>query len=147
MMRIKIETKVQASLNEVKAGFTDELFLKLNPPFPPVKLEKFDGCKTGDQVVIILNFILFKQTWISDITEDKEENGSWYFVDQGTKLPFFLSKWRHHHGVKSESIGSKIIDDITYSTGTLLTDLIIYPLLYGQFLYRKPIYKKVFSQK
>ncbi len=146
-MRITIKTAVQSALKEVMDGFTDELFLKLNPPFPPVKLEKFDGCQTGDQVIIELNFIVFKQKWISDITEDKVEENRWYFVDQGVKLPFFLSKWRHHHEVILRNGGSLIIDDITYSTGTILTDLIMFPLLYGQFLYRKPIYKKVFSQK
>lgn len=143
-MRIQIKTKVDASLEKVKQGFTEDLFLSLNPPFPPVKLLQFDGCQTGDQVALELNFILFKQMWVSDIIKDDLNESSWYFIDQGIKLPFFLSSWKHHHGVKRESEGSTIIDDITFSTGTILTDLFMYPLLLGQFLYRKPIYKKFF---
>lgn len=145
-MRLKIKTQVNASLKEVKDGFTQELFLTLNPPFPPVKLLQFDGCKAGDQVALELNFILFKQRWISDIITDEHVDGRWYFIDEGIKLPFFISKWRHHHEVKQmPSGGSVIIDDIYFTTGVVISDLIMYPLLYGQFLYRKPIYKRVFS--
>lgn len=143
-MQLTIRTQVKASLDQVERGFTQDLFLSLNPPFPPVKLLNFDGCKTGDKVVLELNFILFKQQWVSDITEDFRDESSWYFVDVGTKLPFFLKKWQHHHGVKKTDAGSMIIDDITFSTGTILSDLLMYPFLYGQFLYRKPIYKKKF---
>ncbi|MEO9869841.1 SRPBCC family protein [Ekhidna sp.] len=144
-MRIKIKTKVSSTKERVKEGFTRDLFMSLNPPFPPVKLLKFDGCGTGDKVALELNFLLFKQKWISDITEAYEDEKSWYFVDQGSRLPFFLKKWRHHHGVEKAGSGSIIIDEITFSTGTVLTDALMYPLLYGQFLYRKPIYKRKFS--
>lgn len=143
-MKIQIETKVAASLKKVKEGFTKDLFLSLNPPFPPVKLLQFDGCKAGDKVVLELNFLLFKQQWISDIIEDHQSEKSWHFIDIGTKLPFFLSQWKHQHGVESTGSGSIIIDDIDFSTGFLLTDLVMYPLLYFQFLYRKPIYKRLF---
>ena len=144
-MKLRIETKVRASLKEVKSGFTKDLFLRLNPPFPPVKLIEFGGCEKGDKVVLELNFILFKQHWISDITEDQQAEKRWYFVDIGSKLPFFLKSWRHHHEVQSNQTGSVIIDDITFTTGTLITDLIMYLPLYGQFLYRKPIYKSIFK--
>ncbi len=144
-VRIQIATKVGASRDAVKAGFTKELFLSLNPPFPPVKLLEFGGCKTGDKVSLELNFIFFKQHWVSDIIEDNEDASGWYFVDKGIKLPFFLKRWQHRHVVKDSPDGSLIIDDIHFSTGTILSDLFMYPLLFGQFLYRKPIYKKLFK--
>lgn len=144
-MNIKISTQVGASLKKVQEGFTQELFLSLNPPFPPVKLLQFDGCKEGDHVALELNFILFKQQWISDIVEDDEDDNSWFFVDKGVQLPFFLRKWEHKHIVEKHEEASLIIDDISFSTGFLLTDVLIYPLLYAQFLYRKPIYKKLLS--
>lgn len=144
-MKINITTQVRAPLAQVKDGFTQELFLALNPPFPPVKLVRFDGCQTGDQVELVLNFVLFKQQWVSDITEDCEELNRWYFVDVGTKLPFFLKSWKHHHEVVEVENSSKITDTITYSTGTLFTDLLMYPFLLGQFLYRKPIYRSHLS--
>lgn len=143
-MRLKIATQVKASLPQVQAGFTKELFLALNPPFPPVKLLQFDGCKKGDKVALELNFILFKQQWISDITDDQDDGKNWFFIDQGVKLPFFLESWKHHHAVESNELGSLVIDDITFSTGTILLDLLMYPALFLQFLYRKPIYKKRF---
>ena len=144
-MRIKITTKVNVSLEKVKEGFTEDLFLSLNPPFPPVKLLQFDGCKTGDKVVLELNFILFKQQWVSDITEDAENKQEWFFVDQGIELPFFLKSWKHRHVVEQHNHRSLIIDDITFSTGTILTDFLLYPALFGQFLYRKPVYKRIFN--
>lgn len=144
-MNLRISTQVKASLKTVQSGFTKDLFLSLNPPFPPVKLLQFDGCKSGDKVVLELNFIFFKQRWVSDIKEDAEAENRWYFIDEGTQLPFFLKTWRHHHSVEQRDNGSVIIDDITFSTGTLLTDLFMYPALLGQFLYRKPVYRKVFA--
>lgn len=144
-MKIQIKTTVGASLEEVKKGFTEDLFLSLNPPFPPVKLLQFDGCKTGDKVALELNFILFKQKWISDIVEDQETEESWFFLDVGTQLPFFLSRWKHHHGLEKSGSGSIVIDDIDFSTGFFLSDLLMYPLLYFQFIYRRPIYKKHFQ--
>ncbi len=143
-MQLKVKTVVSADLKTVKEGFTQELFLALNPPFPKVKLARFDGCKKGDKVSLVLNFLLFKQHWNSDIIEDKQTEKKWLFVDVGVKLPFFLKKWRHQHEVISNHKGSTIVDDINYTTGTILTDLLMWPLMAGQFLYRKPIYKNRF---
>jgi ligand-binding SRPBCC domain-containing protein len=143
-VNIQIKTKVKASLEKVKEGFTENLFLSLNPPFPPVKLIQFDGCITGDKVVLELNFIFFKQKWISNIVSAFEDDTTWSFTDIGTQLPFFLRAWNHHHRVEKAASGSIIIDDITFSTGMMVTDILMYPILYGQFLYRMPIYKKRF---
>jgi len=144
-MRLSIKTIVSAGIPQIKEGFTADLFLKLNPPFPPVKLLTFDGCKRGDIVHLRLNFILFKQEWVSEITDEGETPDEWYFVDEGTTLPFFLKKWRHHHRIcKVSESQSAIIDDFTYSTGTLLSDILLYPALFIQFIYRRPIYKRIF---
>jgi ligand-binding SRPBCC domain-containing protein len=145
VMKLKINTTVKSPWQKVVAGFTEELFLALNPPFPPVKLLQFDGCKKGDIVSLQLNFILFKQTWESHITHDNETSESFEFIDIGVKLPFFLKKWTHVHTIKAAKDGSVIGDDIEYSSGTILTDLLLYPVLYGQFLYRKPIYQRIFK--
>jgi ligand-binding SRPBCC domain-containing protein len=146
-MKIKIATQVKSEWKKVVSGFTKELFVKLNPPFPPVVVKQFDGCIKGDKVVLELNFLLFKQEWVSDIIESVEDENGFSFIDVGVKLPFFLSRWRHHHIIKKrEDGGTTIIDDIDFSTGSLLTDLLFYPILYGQFLYRKPIYRKIFSR-
>ncbi len=147
-MRLKISTKVRQHHIKVKNGFTKDLFLSLNPPFPPVKLLKFDGCKQGDQVVLELNFILFKQKWVSDIVYDLTDDQIFEFIDVGVRLPFFLKEWKHHHIVKKvNDKESEIIDDITFKSPLGILDFILYPVLYVQFLYRKPIYKKLFKAK
>ncbi|CAD5270426.1 MULTISPECIES: hypothetical protein [unclassified Imperialibacter] len=146
-MKIKIRTRVKADLQTVREGFTDKLFLKLNPPFPPVKLLRFDGCKKGDKVELELNFIFFKQTWESLITHDLSNETVFSFVDEGVRLPFFLNNWKHHHINEAiENGGASITDEIEFTTPTLLTNLLFYPVLYLQFLYRKPIYRKVFGK-
>ncbi|MEQ8552646.1 MAG: hypothetical protein RIC53_08340 [Cyclobacteriaceae bacterium] len=143
-MQIKIETLVNADLTSVKKGFNQDLFLALNPPFPKVKVLQFDGCRKGDTVSLKLDFLVFSQVWASHIIEEEFTDQSWYFVDRGVTLPFFLKSWKHKHLVKKKGIQSLVIDNINYTTGTVLTDLLMLPVLYLQFLYRKPIYRKHF---
>ncbi|WP_373493562.1 hypothetical protein [Aquiflexum sp.] len=144
-MKINIETEVQQDYLKVKDGFNQSLFSKLSPPFPPVKLLRFDGSKKGDLVSLKLNFIFFKQKWTSNITEDKTTDREFYFVDKGVELPFFLKEWQHKHRIIKTGEGSIIRDEITYKSRFSLMTLMLYPALYLQFLYRKPIYKKIFK--
>jgi ligand-binding SRPBCC domain-containing protein len=144
-MRIRIITDVNQSVSKVFEGFNETLFLQLSPPFPPVKLLRFDGCKKRDEVHLQLSFIFFKQQWISVITEFQNNEGEIYFIDEGISLPFFLKSWKHKHLIKTHQSTTQIIDDIEFSTGTTITNMLFYPLLYLQFLYRKPIYKKLFK--
>ena len=144
-MKFSVATKVNQEAIEVWNGFDKELFLKLSPPFPKVRLIQFDGSSKGDTVGLELNFVLFRQKWISDITENEENEKEIYFIDQGRTLPFFLSRWKHVHRILKKSKGSVILDEINFSTGFILTDILFFPLLYLQFIYRKPIYKREFS--
>ena len=151
-MRLRLVTQVHQSLPTVWAGFNLALFERLNPPFPPVKVIRFDGCLRGDVVHLRLNFLLFQQDWISHIVDQQQTDTEIFFVDKGIQLPFFLSFWQHHHGllrVIDEKNGNQtsIIDDITFKTPFLLTDYILYPLLWLQFAYRRPIYRRVFGQQ
>lgn len=145
-MQIKITTSVAQDYLSVKSGFTEDLFLALNPPFPKVRLQQFDGCKKGDIVSLKLNFIFFKQVWESVITDDETNEKEFRFIDEGTKLPFFFKYWRHHHRVIADGEGARIIDDITFKTPLLIPEFLMYPALYLQFLYRKPVYKKYFKK-
>ncbi|MDO6439855.1 hypothetical protein Q4534_20680 [Cyclobacterium sp. 1_MG-2023] len=146
-MKINLSTKVDQNYMKVKEGFNAELFKALNPPFPPVKLLRFDGSSPGDLVSLALNFIFFKQVWTSKITADHLDEKEYFFVDEGIKLPFFLKKWRHKHRIVADgSEQSIIIDEIMFSSPNPILDYLIYPVLYFQFSLRKPIYKKVFSK-
>ncbi len=145
-LHLKINTKVPLPAGKVLSGFSRALFLSLNPPFPPVKLLRFDGCKKGDLVELELNFLLFRQRWVSEITDDYDRPKELGFVDVGTKLPFFLSEWTHRHRIlKLSEQESMIVDDISYSGGGVVLSLLLYPALWLQFVYRKPIYRKWFS--
>jgi ligand-binding SRPBCC domain-containing protein len=145
-MKLKLSTRVDQSADEVWKGFNEDLFLKLAPPFPKVKLLQFDGSTKGDKVGLELNFLIFRQKWISDIIENGENENEIYFIDKGVELPFFLSKWQHRHIIRKLKDGAEIVDDIEFSTGTILTDFFMFPGLFLQFLYRKPVYKRVFRK-
>lgn len=145
-MEINIETKVEQDYLKVKEGFDESLFRKLSPPFPPVKLLRFDGSSKGDLVTLELNFIFFKQKWTSEITDDRTDEKEFYFIDEGIALPFFLKSWRHKHRIIKTGDGSIIRDEISYSGPFGLMTILLYPALFLQFLYRKPIYKKLFKK-
>ncbi|TFV95813.1 hypothetical protein E4S40_06210 [Algoriphagus kandeliae] len=145
-MKLQLETHVQQDYLTVKDGFDESLFKRLSPPFPPVKLLRFDGSKKGDVVSLELNFIFFKQKWTSDITEDHTDEKEFYFIDQGTELPFFLKKWTHKHRVIRKEEGSIIRDEIEFEGPNFLLTFLLYPALWVQFVYRKPIYRKIFRK-
>ncbi len=141
-MKINISTPVSQSIDQVWAGFDQHLFSKLAPPFPPINLLRFDGSEVGDEVHLELNLIFFKQVWASLITENVKTEEEIYFVDEGIKLPFFLKYWRHKHRIVKSGIQAHIIDEITFESPF---GFLLYPVLYLQFMYRKPIYKKIFA--
>ena len=148
-MRFNISTTVGQLPAQVFEGFTEDLFLKLAPPFPPVKLLRFDGCKIGDVVQVRLNFIFFKQIWESHIIDAGIAEDEIFFIDKGIKLPFFLGYWQHKHFIRRNTDNtSSIIDAIEFKSpwGKVL-DFLLFPTIYVQFYYRKPIYKRVFSKK
>jgi len=145
-MHLRLKTKVDQNFLSVKEGFNEELFLSLNPPFPPVKLQEFGGCSKGDIVHLELNFIFFKQDWKSEITFDNTSDSVFEFIDEGVALPFFLSSWKHHHIVnKISDKQAEIVDDIRFKSPFILMDFLLFPVLWLQFAYRKPIYRKIFK--
>ena len=145
-MKLTVRTTVQQPYLKVKEGFNEALFRKLNPPFPKVNLRRFDGCEKGDVVDMELEFLLFQQEWESHITDNDTTADYFFFQDEGKKLPFFLKHWKHRHWVKKiDAYSSQIIDDVFFSTGNYLTDLLLFPVMKAQFLYRQPVYRKVFG--
>lgn len=144
-MRLLLRTDVNQSLEQVAAGFDEKLFEELAPPFPRVELERFDGSKQGHIVAMTLHIGPIKQRWVSEIVANGETEKEWYFIDEGRKLPSPLKAWQHRHRLRRlPSGGTRIIDDITYSTGSWLLDSLLYPALLAQFLYRKPVYRRIF---
>jgi ligand-binding SRPBCC domain-containing protein len=146
-MTFSISTNVAQSYLEVAQKFDLQLFEALAPPFPKVKVVRFDGCKKGDEVRIEMSILGLKQQWNALIVEQAENDTEWYFIDEGTALPFPLKYWRHRHRVVHQTDGtSRIIDEITYQTPFRIMDFLTFPLFYLQFAARKPIYQKYFSK-
>lgn len=154
-MRILFRTNVEQSYKDVAAGFTRDLFERLSPKNPPVKIQRFDGCKLGDEVHIEMFLPIINRTemWTSRIVKAGEITGhdtftdEWYFIDTGIQLPFFLTSWRHVHRVlKTEDDGGAVIlDDIEYRSPWYLLPF-VHLVLSGQFAARQPIYKEYFKR-
>lgn len=144
-MKIKISTQVESGVKQVWDNFDMNLLKKLAPPFPLMKVLRYDGNKKGDIVSFELSFLLFKQIWTSEITESYENGKHAYFIDEGVQLPFFLKEWHHKHLIEENGENAEIIDLIHYKTPFIWLDYLMYPLMYAQFAYRIPIYKRFFK--
>ena len=57
-MKINVSTPVEQDIQYVWDNFNVKLFQALNPPFPPVKVLRFDGSEKGSEVHLELNFLL-----------------------------------------------------------------------------------------
>ena len=146
MLSFTLSSPVKAPLSYIKEHFTSDLLLKLSPPFPQVSLERFDGCKKDDQVILKINLLLTKLTWSSLITAENNTTEEWYFVDEGVEMPFGLRFWRHKHRViEVNPLHSLIIDEISFDTGMTFLNYLLFPFLWGMIFYRKPLYKKYLS--
>ena len=147
-MRVTLQTAVMQLPTQVMAGFTRELFLALAPPFPKLRLRRFDGCRTGDRVEIELDTLVKRLPWTSLITEDGVlPDGTHYFVDEGQTLPPPLRYWRHRHLIQpGPRGGSIIVDALEYRTASRVLDVLIYPAMWAQFAWRKPIYRRWFGR-
>lgn len=143
-MKLKLVTHVSQPPQRVWQGFDERLFNKLAPPFPRAKLLRFDGSTTGDVVEVELQFGLFKQRWQSLIVEHGQDSQAFWFVDEGKQLPFFLKSWRHRHVIEAAGSGSNIVDDIEYRSPYFALDYMLWPAMWLQFAYRKPIYRREF---
>ena len=146
-MKIHFQTEVGASLELVKAGFDQNLFLQLKPPVLKLHLDRFDGCTKGCEVHLRTGLPGLLQSWISVITEDQLSPDHWHFVDEGKLLPFPLNHWRHHHEVRRIPGGGSVIEDrIHYSSGNPLLDALLFPSLWWVFSGRGVVYRRVFGE-
>lgn len=146
-MKILIRTKIEKNFQVIFSKFNLDLFKALKPPLLNLEVERFDGCKPGDEVHLKMDlFGLMNQKWISHITKDFRSEYEIYFVDVGFLLPPPLKKWTHIHRIeKIDELSSFVTDDIEFTSGHTALDLLIYPVLYSMFMFRKPIYKRELS--
>lgn len=145
-MQLYLKTSVAENYRSVFNAFDEELFLKLSPPYPRLKLLRFDGSQVGDVVEVELQTGFSRHRWTSLITESAVTDSEAYFIDEGQELPPPLKQWHHKHLVSKDGTGAIIHDIIDYSTGFRMLDLLLYPLMGAQFRMRKPVYKRIFNR-
>jgi len=147
-LKITLRTAVAQPPAQVMAGFTRALFVALAPPFPRLRVLRFDGCRTGDHVEIELNTLVKRLPWTSLIVDDGQlPDGTLYFVDEGQLLPPPLRYWRHQHLIQPGPNGSSVVvDALEYRTASPLLDALLYPAMWAQFAWRKPIYRRWFGK-
>lgn len=69
-----------------------------------------------------------------------------YTTDEGVKLPYPLTYWKHRHIVRKVTEDTScIIDDITFKGPNALFTLLLYPAIYLGFYPRKKIYRAIFN--
>ncbi|MDE0771921.1 MAG: hypothetical protein OSB25_06925 [Salibacteraceae bacterium] len=139
-MNITLKSKVIGDFTEVYNRFDRNLFTYLLPP--GAQLIEFGGSKKGD--IVHLKLPLAGE-WISEITENGISADVCYFIDEGRKLPFPLKKWKHKHILYNAGKSTIIEDNMTFSTGNVITDLLFYPVLLFSFLPRLWQYKSYFK--
>ena len=146
-MHLTLRTAVARPPTAVLAGFTRELFVALAPPFPRLTVRRFDGCRRGDRVEIELDTLLGRLPWTSLITDDGvTPDGTHFFVDEGQLLPPPLRYWRHRHLIEpGPAGGSIIVDDLEYRTASPALDALLFPAMWAQFAWRRPIYRRWFA--
>lgn len=133
-----------ANYQVVKSGFNIRLFEALCPPFPEIRILRFDGVRNGDLVQLELNFFLFKWQWWGVVIHEEESESHFLFVDSGEKLPPFLSSWTHEHRIAKTANGCSITDEIRFSAGKWWPDALVRLMVILQMKPRRSIYRKYF---
>ncbi|NEM96424.1 SRPBCC family protein [Pontibacter burrus] len=145
-MRLHLKTNVRQNYRQVFDAFDEQLFRKLAPPYPKLKLLRFDGSEPGDVVEVELRTGVKSFRWTSLITERTITDTEAYFIDQGQVLPPPLKLWHHKHLVTKAGSDAVIHDIITYQTSSKLLDLLLYPFMLAGFGMRGPVYRRIFGK-
>ena len=142
MINITLRSKVSGELTAIYKHFDADLFRYLLPP--GAQLIEFGGSKQGDKVHLKLPIA---GEWISEITEDGASEDLCYFIDEGRTLPFPIKVWRHKHILRRQENNTIIEDNMNFSTGNIITDILFYPVLFLSFLPRVWQYKRYFKTR
>lgn len=147
-MRLKIVTQVMGDYKKVFSGFDHSLLLKLSPPGFRVQLLKADPPEmAGGRIALKVTILgLIHQDWENEFSQYEIGESECHFVDEGRKMPFPIKRWRHDHRVQRDGDHARIVDDVTYSSGLLVVDWLLYPVMWMQFAYRRPIYRRHFGK-
>ena len=146
-MRINIQTKIKTnnSLLDVFGLFNKEMFFYLteNAPVNPIR---YDGDFKGAEIHLQMIFP-WKDDWVSVITDRQISDDICFFVDEGKKLPFNISKWKHTHIIRQFEDDIIVEDDIYFESSNYFFDRFWWVCFMPQFLVRKIQYKNYINLK
>lgn len=98
-MNLQLRTKVDGNYKDIMRQFDRKLFEALKPSHADMEIIQFTGSEKGDKVHLRFHSPI-KADWISHITDHGENESESFFIDEGVKLPFPISYWRHKHIVR-----------------------------------------------
>lgn len=147
-MKILLKTEVAGTVEEVFARFDNDLLLALNPPWVKMKFVHVDPPNQVGAIIHIKVWFLglFRQEWKNYVSEYSPSPTQSFFVDEGQVMPGVLRAWRHKHIVQQKGNHVEIVDDIHFRAPFLVLGWMMYPVLWFQFYYRKPIYRRIFGK-
>ena len=120
----------------------------LAPPWVKLFIKKFDGSKIGDHVILEVIFLgLISQHWENRVINSFESNEECFFIDEGVVMPFPIVFWKHTHRISGSGDKSLISDEIEFRCRSKLIAFIFYPILWIQFFWRKPVYRRYFGNR
>lgn len=145
-MKMLFHTPISLPFEQVRDQFGQELFTYISPGIIPFKHRRFDGCKKGDEFHFEIGIGGAMQEWIGHVTFEESNDSGWSFIDEGKKLPWPLSYWKHHHRVdKVSDFECLIVDDISFECTPAILAPLISPILWSVFAVRPYRYKKFFK--
>jgi ligand-binding SRPBCC domain-containing protein len=142
---VSITTFIPLPIQEVTKRFDRRLFDYLAPPFPKLKIKRYDGQKKGDVIQLSLGLWPIFLPWHLVIVDAWEDEKSWGFTDQATMLPFPLTAWRHEHRlVAIGPMETSIEDFVGFRAGPNWLTKLMQPIVHNMFTSRKPAYLRYF---
>lgn len=146
-MRFTVTSDVRGvSPREAYSVFTDQLLTTLSPPFAKPVTRLYEGNRPGHRLHFILHTPLGAKTWTGKVTEEQVSEAEIYFIDEGAEMPFGLTYWRHKHRLIKTNEGTRIRDEVQFETKNSFLAFFLFPVLWFQLLYRKPMYEKTIKR-
>ena len=128
------------SLGNANKTFKDIKFLKYLIALQPVKVIRWDGIYDG--AIAHMKFWFFGwKDFIVAHGDNKDDEISFSFKDNGTNLPFGLTLWEHVHKVVKIEENIEIIDEIFFLGKSRVIMFFVTPILILPIFLRKVLYK------
>ena len=128
------------SMKSARTAFNNVAFLKHLITLQPVKIMVWEGTYDGALAHMRFWFLGWKDFMVQHKNNSQLKN-SFSFKDQGTVLPFRLTKWTHSHKVIKRGENIEILDEIYFDGDKKILALMFYPILIAPIFFRKILYK------